>query len=67
VRISLQRRVVRHGRARWQGQTRPLTIAALAGYDSHRLGGHAALPAGSYRLTLAPAHGVARSIVFEIG
>jgi hypothetical protein len=67
VRISLQRRVVRHGRARWQGQTRPLTIAALAGYDSHRLGGHGALPVGSYRLTLAPAHGVARSIVFEIG
>ena len=67
VRISLQRRVVRHGRGRWQGQARPLTIAALAGYDSHRLGGHGALPAGSYRLALAPVGGVARSIVFEIG
>jgi hypothetical protein len=67
VRVSLQRRVLSHGHARWQTQMHPLTIAAIAGRNSHSLGGHGALRAGSYRLTLAPAGGAARSIVFEIG
>jgi len=67
VRVSLQRRVVSHGRGRWQARTRPLTLAALAGHNSRRLGGHGVLPAGSYRLTLTPAHGAAHEIVFEIG
>jgi hypothetical protein len=67
VRVSLQRRVVSHGHARWQTQMRPLTIAAISGHNDHSLGGHGVLRAGSYRLTLAPAGGAARSIVFEIG
>jgi hypothetical protein len=67
VRVSLQRRVVSHGHARWQTQMRTLTIAAIGGRNSRRLGGHGVLRAGSYRLTLAPAGGAARSIVFEIG
>jgi len=67
VRVSLQRRALVHGRGRWQTQARALTIAALSGGNSRRLGGHRALPAGSYRLTLTPVHGVAHSIAFEIG
>jgi hypothetical protein len=67
VRVLLQRRVLSRGRGRWQAQTRPLTIAALGGGNSRRLGGHGALPVGSYRLTLTPVHGAAHSIVFEIG
>jgi hypothetical protein len=67
VRVSLQRRVVSRGHARWQTQMRPLTIAAIGGRNNRSLGGHGTLRAGSYRLTLAPAGGVARSIVFEIG
>jgi Subtilase family len=67
VRASLQRRVVRHGHGHWQTQTRPRTITALAGSNSRHLGGHGVLSAGSYRLTLTPAHGAARTIVFEIG
>jgi hypothetical protein len=67
VHVLLQRRVLSRGRGRWQAQTRPLTIAALGGGNSRRLGGHGALPVGSYRLTLTPVHGAAHSIVFEIG
>jgi hypothetical protein len=67
VRVTLQRRVLSRGRARWQTQTRSLTIAALSGRNSRQLGGHVALRAGSYRLTLTPVHGAPRSIVFEIG
>jgi hypothetical protein len=67
VRVSLQRRILSHGHARWQTQARPFTIAGGDGHNSHSLGGHGALRAGSYRLTLAPAGGAARSIVFDIG
>ncbi len=67
VRVSLQRRVLSHGHARWQTQMRALTIAAIGGRNSHSLGGHGALRAGSYRLTLTPAGGAARSLVFQIG
>jgi hypothetical protein len=67
VRVSLQRRVLSHGHARWQRQARPFTIAAIGGRNNRSLGGHGTLRAGSYRLTLGPAGGVARSIVFEIG
>jgi hypothetical protein len=67
VRVSLQRRVVSHGRAHWQTRMRTLTIAAIGGRNSHSLGGHGMLRAGSYRLTLAPVGGAARSLVFEIG
>ncbi len=67
VRATLEKRVARHGHARWQALTRPLTIAAAAGRNNRRLGGHGVLSAGTYRLTLAPAHGSARSIVFAIG
>jgi hypothetical protein len=67
VDVTLQRRVLSRGRTRWQTQTRPLTIAALSGRNSRQLGGHVALRAGSYRLTLTPVHGAPRSIVFEIG
>ncbi len=67
LRAMLERRVDRHGRTRWQALTRPLTIAATSGRNSRRLGGREALSAGTYRLTLTPAHGSARSVVFAIG
>jgi hypothetical protein len=67
VRASLERRVGRRGHARWRALTRPLTIAAVSGRNSRRLGGHGVLSGGAYRLTLEAAPGVARSIVFDIG
>ncbi|MGD0453255.1 MAG: S8 family serine peptidase [Solirubrobacteraceae bacterium] len=65
--VSLQKRVVKHGHARWQAFTHPLTIAASSGRNSRRLARHGALSNGTYRLTLTPVHGSARSIVFKIG
>lgn len=67
VRATLEKRVGRHGHARWQALARPLTIAAASGRNSRHLGGHGVLGVGSYRLTLTPAHGSARSVVFAIG
>ncbi|HYM67134.1 MAG TPA: hypothetical protein VEW68_07575, partial [Patescibacteria group bacterium] len=67
VRAALSKRVRAHGHARWQTLPDSTTIAAAAGRNSRRLGGHNALAPGLYRLTLTPAHGAARSIVFVIG
>ncbi len=66
VRVSLERRVAKRGHAHWQALTHPLMIAAVSGRNNRRLGGHGVLSDGTYRLTLAPVHGTARSIVFEI-
>jgi hypothetical protein len=66
VRVSLERRVARHGHALWRALRHPLTIAAASGRNSRRLGGHGVLSGGTYRLTLTPVDGAARSIVFEI-
>jgi len=67
VRVSLAKRVRTHGHARWQVLPHSLTITAVSGRNSRHLGGHGVLSTGAYRLTLAPVHGTARSIVFEIG
>jgi hypothetical protein len=67
VRASLEVRVDRHGHRLWKMLARPLTIDAASGHNAQRLGGRGVLGAGTYRLTLAPLHGVARSIVFKIG
>jgi len=66
VRATLSRLVMAHGRARWAAATGTLTLTAPAGRDRSRLRGRAKLAPGSYRLTLAPAHGRARSIVFVL-
>jgi hypothetical protein len=57
---------VMHGRHRWQTLPYSLTIAGAPGRDRARLNAHGTLTSGRYRLTLAPAHGVARSLTFEI-
>jgi hypothetical protein len=67
VLASLQRRVRRHRHTRWQTLTHPLAIAATVGRNNERLNGRAGLSSGTYRLTVTPAHGAARSIVFKIG
>jgi hypothetical protein len=64
VRVTLSR-LVRVGRsARWV--TAPGGVVLTAGSGRHRahLRGRGTLPAGRYRLTLAPAYGAARSLVF---
>jgi hypothetical protein len=67
VRVALARRVRSHRHMRWQTLPGSLTLAAIAGRNSHRLSGHQVLPAGAYRLTLTPGGGAARSLDFQIG
>jgi hypothetical protein len=67
VLASLQRRVRKHRHTRWQALTHPLAIAAAVGRNNGHLSGRAGLSSGTYRLTVTPAHGAARSIVFKIG
>ena len=67
VLASLQRQVRKHRRTHWQTLTHPLAIAAAVGRNNAHLNGHSGLGSGTYRLTVTPAHGAARSIVFKIG
>ncbi len=67
VQASLEERVGKRGHEHWKALARPFTIAGLSGRNSRRLNGHRALGAGSYRLTLTPVGGTARTIVFRIG
>ncbi len=67
VRVTLAREIRVHGRIRWQALPDTITIAAAKGRDSGRLRARAALARGRYRLTLAPARGIARTLVFSIG
>jgi Subtilase family len=67
VRVTLARRARVHGHVRWLNLPDSLTLGARAGRNSARLRGHNALASGAYRLTLAPAHAAARSILFRIG
>ncbi len=65
--VTLAKRTGKRGHTRWQSFTHPLAITASSGRNSRRLTGHGALSGGTYRLTLAPVDGSARSIVFKIG
>jgi hypothetical protein len=56
-----------HGHLLWKPVSAPLMIAATRGAQNRRLSGSAALVSGSYRLTLTPEHGTARSISFRVG
>ena len=74
VRVTLARRIVVHGHARWQTLPDTLTIAAAAGRDSAHLSGAprrdgvvGRLAPGRYRLTLTPAGGTARTLTFKVG
>ena len=67
VRIALTRRVrTHHGR---HGRVSPVSRSVYvgAGRTSRRLAGGAALRSGLYRLTVTPAGGVTRSLLFQIG
>ncbi len=66
VHVTLSERVHLRGRARWQPLADSLTIAAAAGNNSRRLHGRNTLAAGHYRLMLAPAQGITRSLTFQI-
>jgi hypothetical protein len=67
IRVTLARRVLLHGRMRWVTEPGAFVIAAHSGRGGVRLRGHAALPVGRYRVTLAPAGGIARSVTFVVG
>jgi hypothetical protein len=66
VHVMVYRYARVHGHMVWKAVSSPLTIAAGGGAQSRRLGGGATLPAGRYRLTLAPERGAAKSIVFRV-
>ena len=67
VRVTLQRLVSKHHHSHWQAFGRTQEIQTTDGRNTQRLSGHSVLHAGAYRLTLTPAYGAARSIVFRIG
>jgi hypothetical protein len=67
VRVALAKLLQAHGRRRWQTLPYALTLAGARGRDRARLSAHGTLTPGRYRLTLTPAHGTARSIVFQVG
>jgi hypothetical protein len=66
VSVSLQERVGKRGHRHWKLVQHSSAIA-VAGHNSHRLAGGKLLGVGSYRLTLAPTGGTARSLSFNIG
>jgi Subtilase family len=66
VRVTLSRQIRVHGRLRWVSAPGALTLDVAAGRDRAHLRGRSALSPGRYRLTLSPAHGGARSIVFVL-
>jgi Subtilase family len=66
MRVTLAKRVGAHGHVRWQ-VLHAYAIGAARGHNSKHLSGRGVLTPGSYRLTLTPAHGAARSIVLKIG
>jgi hypothetical protein len=65
VNATLTRRVRVRGHIRWRA-LRSLTFAAASGINRARLAGHAILPPGVYRLTLASASGASRSVLFRV-
>jgi len=67
VRVALAKLLEAHGRKRWQTLPYALTLAGARGRDRARLSALGVLTSGSYRLTLTPEHGSARSITFQIG
>jgi hypothetical protein len=67
VRVTLAKQIHTHGHTHWRTLPDTLTITAAKGRNHRRLTGHNALAPGRYRLTLMPAHGDARSLVFQIG
>jgi Subtilase family len=67
VRASIAKRVRVRGREQWVFVPGSVTFAAAKGSNRRHLTSRDGLTPGSYRLTLTPQHGSARSIVFQIG
>ena len=67
VRCVLAKRVVSHGKARWQVLADSITLAAVAGRDHDHLTARGRLASGLYLLTATPIDGVARSINLRVG
>jgi len=67
VRATLARHVRRHGRVSWQTLSGGVTLTVLPGRNAGHLLGRTMLMRGLYRLTLAPAGAIARSVQFQIG
>ncbi len=67
VNVTLTRRVRRNGHTRWVLVHRESALAAAVGRNAHSLSGSDTLAAGTYRMTLTPAGGTARSLSFNIG
>jgi hypothetical protein len=66
VKVTIAKRVRARHRLQWKPLSKPITILAPRGRQSRTLSSSGALPAGQYQLTLAPEHGVSRSLVFKI-
>jgi hypothetical protein len=66
VLVTLQQAVRVHGHLRYKTLPYSLSLSARKGRSSAHLRAHRALPAGTYRLTLTPTRGVARSITLHI-
>jgi hypothetical protein len=66
VRVTLARQIRVDGRPRWVLEPSSLTFTAGGGRSARHLEGQSPLASGRYRLTLTPAHGGARSLVFAL-
>ncbi len=67
VRAGIAKRVRVRGREQWVLVPGSVTFAAAKGSNRRHLSSRDGLTPGSYRLTLTPEHGSARSITFQIG
>jgi hypothetical protein len=67
LRVTLEHRVSSHGRRRWVAIGHASTVNAAVGRNVKRLTGGRRLKPGLYRLTLTPAGGKPRSVLFHIG
>jgi hypothetical protein len=66
VRVTLAVRVRSGTRTHWRALTASLAFAAIKGANRHRLHGSSGLKAGTYRLTLTPSGGTARSLTIRV-
>jgi hypothetical protein len=67
VRVSIAKRVRVRGVEQWVLIPGSVTFTATRGRNRRHLSSSNGLTPGSYRLTLTPEHGSARSITFQIG
>jgi len=67
VHVQLQKLVGGHGHKHWTTVLHPRTIVAAVGLNSQHLAKRSALGSGTFKLSLTPSQGVARSIVFKLG